>query len=101
MTEEVREEETYVTKKYPTFEDWLAYNDDYFSFLRGENSSSNPKRATLVDIDILAGEKGLDVHEYFGQIEEKVRPLIGRAAFLLVNSGMDGAWHGVVVPEGE
>lgn len=90
------EAENYVTKRNPTIEDWLEYNDGYFQTLKGTaDEDVRPSYAPLTDIDTHAMEVGMSTEELYEQVKERVGPL-GRAALQLVHSGMDDAWHVVV-----
>ena len=90
------EVENYVTKRNPTIEDWLEYNDGYFQTLKGTAEDGvRPFYAPLTDIDIHAMEAGTSTEELYEQVKERVGPL-GRAALKLVHSEMDDAWHVVV-----
>ena len=92
------ETESYVTKKNPTAEDWLDYNQDYFASLRGETPEGTPRYAPFVDVDVVASKSGLSVDEYFEHIREKVGSL-GQATLRLVYTYMDESWHVTVVPK--
>jgi hypothetical protein len=91
------ESETYVTKQNPSIDDWLAYNDAFFSQLKEEGSVGTPNYAPLVDVDRHAEEAGTSLEDYFEQIKRRVGSL-GRVGLQLVRSEMDDAWHVIVAP---
>jgi len=90
--------ETYVTKKNPTVDDWLGYQDLLFTRLNEGQSTAGVPNAPLVDVQKYADEQQISVEEYYEKIKEKVGPLGGRAALLLVDSQMDDSYHIVVGP---
>ena len=91
------ENESYVTKTNPSAEDWLTYNNDLFTSLKGGFPELAPQYAPFVDVDRHAAEAEVSVEEYFNQIRERVGPL-GQAALRLVQSEMDDAWHITIEP---
>lgn len=86
------EVETYVTKSDPSFEDWLAFNQNLFASLRGEDPEGPIQYAPFTDADDYAAEEGISVEGYFDRAVELVGPL-GRAALALVHTEMDDSWH--------
>ena len=94
------ESETYVTKQNPTLDDWLAYNNELFSQMKGEAPAGTPSYAPLIDVDDYAAREEVSTEEYFEKVKNRVGAL-GHFGLHLVHSEMDEAWHIVVGPAEE
>ncbi len=86
------EAENYLTKKNPTDEDWLDYNQPVFARLKGDMSIKSANFAPLTDADLHAEAAGLNIEEYLEQLRDRVGPL-GDAVLRIVNSEMDKSQH--------
>lgn len=93
--------ETYLTKKQPTIEDWLEYNEGLFDALRtGTPPEKDATFAPLTDFDEHADRAGVDTLEYFEELKSRVGNL-GTVALRLAYSEMDDAVHVVIGPDSD
>lgn len=96
----MKKQESYVTKRQPTAEDWIEYNSGLFAALRGEESEAPVQYAPLVDVQRHAGEAGESTRDYFEKLQARVGEL-GEYALKLVHTEMDAATHVVVAHKEE
>lgn len=91
--------DSYVSGRRPTVEQWIDYNQPVFRWYKGETNTP-PKQgfAPFVDVDLHAQAAEMSVEDYFDMLQQRVGSLGGKATLALVHSGMDDAYHVVLVP---